>query len=594
MYKIYCMNTSSSSPRRTYHVSPHGSDTASGSPDHPFRSIQHAAEQAQPGDTVRIHAGIYRERIDPPRGGHSVEAPITFEAAGDGEAVICGSEIVSGWCHEAGGIWRVDLPAELFGAHNPFSISIAGDWFNPMDRPHHTGDVFVNGDWLEEAPALTALESGTWFAVVENGITRLRAHFGDANPNEKLTEVTVRHVVFYPSRTGVNFITLRGLTFRHAACNWAPPTAEQPALVGTHWSKGWVIEDNRISHARCVGVSLGKYGDAFDNTSKDTAKGYVGTIERALKNNWDFDHIGSHTVRRNHISHCEQAGIVGSLGAIRSLISENHIHDIHVHRLFTGAEQAGIKIHAAIDTRIEGNHVHHTTRGIWMDWMAQGTRISRNLCHHNREDDLFLEVNHGPCVVDRNLFLSAVAVRNWSEGTVFLHNLFAGKILPLSELSRETPWHPAHQTQLAGIDYIRGGEDRYVNNLVLEPSALEAMDDRDRPIRGEARNPETQVRPSVVEGNALLPLESVRLFPENDGWRLELNPEAWKSLSGVKEVHSASLGIIQPTGLPVEDADGGPFGIECDIANGPWTDATRLPGPFARDAQSTFRLQPLL
>src|SRR4030065_402498 len=63
----------------------------------------------------------------------------------------------------------------------------------------------------------------------------------------------------------------------------APPTAEQVGLVGTHWSKGWIIEGNIISHSICSGIALGKYGDEFDNASRDTAEGYVKTSERALK-----------------------------------------------------------------------------------------------------------------------------------------------------------------------------------------------------------------------------------------------------------------------------------------------------------------------
>ncbi len=51
---------------------------------------------AQPGDTVTVHAGVYREEIDPPRGG--VEGkPIVFQAAAGEKVVIMGSEIVSGW-----------------------------------------------------------------------------------------------------------------------------------------------------------------------------------------------------------------------------------------------------------------------------------------------------------------------------------------------------------------------------------------------------------------------------------------------------------------------------------------------------------------
>jgi alpha-L-arabinofuranosidase len=43
------------------------------------------------------------------------------------------------------------------------------------------------------------------------------------------------------------------------------------------------IENNEISYSTCVGITLGKYGDQWDNTSQDTAEGYVETIWRALE-----------------------------------------------------------------------------------------------------------------------------------------------------------------------------------------------------------------------------------------------------------------------------------------------------------------------
>ena len=99
----------------------------------------------------------------------------------------------------------------------------------------------------------------------------------------------------------------------HAATPWAPPTAEQIGLVGTHWSKGWIIENNTISHSKCVGITLGKYGDEWDNKS-ESVEGYIQTTQRALENGWDEKRIGNHLVRNNHISYCGQAGIAGSLG----------------------------------------------------------------------------------------------------------------------------------------------------------------------------------------------------------------------------------------------------------------------------------------
>ena len=151
-------------------------------------------------------------------------------------------------------------------------------------------------------------------------------------------EINVRQTVFYPEKTGINYITVRGFTLEDAATPWAPPTAEQIGLIGAHWSKGWIIENNTISHSICSGISLGKYGDQWDNTSANSAEGYVKTIERALADGWSKENIGHHIVRNNTISHCEQTGIVGSLGAAFSTVTGNTIYNVHMHQSFGGAD----------------------------------------------------------------------------------------------------------------------------------------------------------------------------------------------------------------------------------------------------------------
>ena len=204
--------------------------------------------------------------------------------------------------------------------------------------------------------------------------TTIWAQFKGLNPNEQVVEINVRKTVFYPHKAGINYLTVRGFTMRQAATNWAPPTAEQVGLIGTNWSRGWIIENNTISHSRCCGIALGKHGDKFDNTSADTAEGYVATIHRALQNGWTRENIGHHVVRNNHVSHCEQTGIVGSMGCAFSTVTGNTIHDIHVQRLFSGYEMAGIKFHGAVNVVISGNHVYRTCLGIWLDWMARRPR----------------------------------------------------------------------------------------------------------------------------------------------------------------------------------------------------------------------------
>ena len=47
-----------------FHVSTLGNDTNAGTQAAPLRTIQHAADLAQPGDVITVHEGVYRERIN--------------------------------------------------------------------------------------------------------------------------------------------------------------------------------------------------------------------------------------------------------------------------------------------------------------------------------------------------------------------------------------------------------------------------------------------------------------------------------------------------------------------------------------------------
>jgi alpha-N-arabinofuranosidase len=463
---------------REFHVALSGADTHPGSAAKPWRTIGHASAQALPGDTITVHAGIYRESIDPPRGGGSDASRIVYQAAPGERVEIAGSEIVTGWKPLDGGIWQVELPNSFFGGFNPFADLIHGDWFVPLKREHHTGAVYLDGHWRREAASLEELqaaggEAELWFGRVDGETTMIWACFGQTDPNQGNVEINVRRTVFYPARPGINFITVRGFVLRHAATPWAPPTAEQPGLIGTHWSKGWIIEGNTVCYSRCTGITLGKYGDEYDNTGGGT-EGYIATVKRALTNGWNRETVGSHIVRKNIVCHCEQAGIIGSLGAAFSEISGNVIHDIHVHRLFQGEEQAGLKFHGAVDSVLRGNRIFRCYRGIWLDWMTQGTRVTGNLCHDNVTHDLLSEVNHGPYLVDHNVFLSVGSLDNFSNGGAFAHNLFAGKIERHAYHQRETPYLLPHATGIAGFFGSLGGDDLFLNNLVVDWEGLAA------------------------------------------------------------------------------------------------------------------------
>jgi len=591
---------------REFHVSVNGSDSNAGSASKPFKTISAAAQVAQPGDAITVHEGIYRERVTPPRGGESDAKRIVYQAAPGEKVEIRGSEVVKNWEKVQDNVWKVTLPNTFFGNFNPYSDLIHGDWFNARGRQHHTGAVYLNGEWFDEAAKMDdvlkpAGNTPLWFGKVDQENTTIWAQFKGVNPNEQRVEINVRRAVFYPEKPGRNYITVRGFIMRHAATQWAPPTAEQIGLIGTHWSKGWIIENNVISHSKCTGITLGKYGDKWDNTSSNTAKGYVKTVERALENGWNKETIGHHIVRNNTISHCEQAGIVGSLGAVFSRITGNTIHDIYVRRLFTGAEMAGIKIHAAIDVEIARNRIYRTCRGLWMDWMAQGTRITGNLCYDNSEEDLFVEVNHGPFLVDNNLFLSRISLRDMSEGGSYVHNLMTGKITS-QPAGRSTPYHQAHATTLAGLSNTKGGDNRFYNNILVgrgKPPAdagfgLWVYDAREFPLQTGGNVYYNGARPYSKETNPLVLSGSdpkVRVVEEGDRVFLHFAAGQESEQAVTTLVTTEILGKALISKLPYENPDGSPLTIDMDYFGAKRKAARPTAGPFENPGQGELKLK---
>ena len=481
------------------HVATTGSDRADGSAERPLRTINHAAQLARPGDTVIVHAGVYREWVRPRFGGLSDQRRITYTAAPGEHVVIKGSERPTGWQLVDGTVWRTTVPNTLFGDFNPFAEEIDGDWIVYADASSpkkHLGAVYLNGtsfyevtardavshpplrtevndDWTGVTekvpePARTQL---VWFAEVQDEATTIWANFQGADPNTNTVEINVRRSVFYPTEHHVDYITVRGFELAQAASPWAPPTADQPGLIGPNWAKGWIIEDNRIHDAKCAAISIGKEASTGHNdaTVRRDKPGYQYQLESvfaARQIGWDRDHVGSHTIRGNIIFDCGQAGIVGHLGCAFSTIEDNHIYNIALKREFYGYEIAGIKLHAAIDVIIRHNRIHNCSLGTWLDWQAQGTRVSRNVLYDNRRD-LFVEVSHGPYLVEHNVFASPASLELFSQGGAFVNNLVCGTVSLEPVLDRPTPFHVPHSTEVGGYAAIYGGDDRHVGNIYL-------------------------------------------------------------------------------------------------------------------------------
>ncbi len=483
---------------RIYHVSKTGSDRNPGTEAAPFLTIQRAADAAQAGDRVVVHGGVYREWVRPRNGGMSDSCRIVYEAAAGEHAVIKGSERVTGWSRVAGNVWKVSLDCGFFGDFNPYTHPVKGDWIvAPTDCEVHVGEVYLNGRSFYEAASLEevmeparryASRLGTWggrreeilrpedtvyqwCCETEGDITTIYANFQGADPNEEETEINVRKACFFPERTGVNYITVRGFEMMHAATSWAPPTAMQEGLLGPNWARGWVIEDNDIHDSKCSGISIGKEGSTGENefTKYHRKPGYQYQMEavfRARNIGWARERVGSHVIRGNVIHDCGQNGIVGHLGCVFSEIYGNEIYNIAVKQEFYGHEIAGIKLHAAIDVQILHNYIHNCTLGTWLDWQAQGTRVSGNIYDGNNRD-LMVEVTHGPYLVDNNIFTSPYAFDNAAQGGAYVHNLCCGFTNSYPVPDRATPYHLPHSTEVLGTAPTYGFDDRWYQNIFV-------------------------------------------------------------------------------------------------------------------------------
>ena len=198
---------------REIHVAKTGNDGNPGSVESPYLTIGKSAEEAQPGDTVVVHAGTYREWVKPRRGGRDESRRIVYRAAAGEDVLVKGSEQIASWVNQGGGVWIVQLPQRFFGAYNPYALNLSGGWLH-YGQWLHRGDVYLNGEALCErkSPEEVKQQANTWCCRATDANTTIWANFGKANPNALLAEINVRESVFMPAQSGLGYIVVSAFT----------------------------------------------------------------------------------------------------------------------------------------------------------------------------------------------------------------------------------------------------------------------------------------------------------------------------------------------------------------------------------------------
>ncbi len=384
---------------KTYFVAgtaPNSCDLNPGTKAEPFRTIGRSAQVLRPGQRVVVAGGVYRERVQPARGGTSPSRMISYQAAPGEEVIIRGSRVVSGTWQRSGRtgrVWRLDLDNEGLGEDSPFATPNVSEaqfdimpWAEPLrgTKPYTLpcGLVFQDGRRLIQCSTRSELTRLPGYYFVRPGGRMLYVHLLDAeDPNTVGMEITVHRDVFAPAKPGLGYLHVKGFTIEHAGNPFSFP---QFGALSTTRGHHWLIEDNIIRQTNGLGIDLGSQH---------------GTLPQPRK------HPGWHIVRANTVTECGVCGIAG-VACANNLIEANILHGNAFHDVEGYFETAAIKTHHNVNTVIRRNVIENTLHGsgIWMDFANRNSRCTENVITggYTMFGGIFIEASRVPNLIDRN------------------------------------------------------------------------------------------------------------------------------------------------------------------------------------------------
>jgi hypothetical protein len=155
----------------TLHVQPTGSDGSNCSSGNPCRTVAYGVSKAAAGDTVIVHAGVYRERIRVTQSG-SADAPITINA--DGDVEVDGFIVDGNWIYIVG--FRIDQGC-LAGALQDTSCRYKGAGGDPNGYGFWVAGSYVTirGNYVTGTLWSGVYVRGSYNQIVNNRFIRIGA-----------------------------------------------------------------------------------------------------------------------------------------------------------------------------------------------------------------------------------------------------------------------------------------------------------------------------------------------------------------------------------------------------------------------------------
>jgi len=417
----------------TYHVNQaaaNAADSNSGAEHAPWKTVSRAAAAAelQPGDTVLIHSGVYREHVEVKVSGRPRQ-PVTFSAAPGARVVLKGSELARGpWEKLAE---QADVPEPYPNAFSRvWRISLGDEFFTDarfqgcyQDRTRRwVSQVFVNDNKPLQRIGVDPIyknEEYLKLAIVGRGVRDMieDSFFFDSSdqnlyvkmasePAWYSIEVGVRGFVL--TAENVHDVVIRGLEMRHN---------RQP---GGQWSMVSIGQCERVELEDCK-----IYGSDFCGLG-------LGRSRKCVVRRCDLSYNGNTGLGMGECEDC--------LIEYCTLLRNNY------RRFHAGWHAGGMKcIPSNVRCTIRGCEVAYNiaSDGIWFDYDNADIRILGNVSHHNGGAGIFFEINKGGGIIADNLVFGNRGrgiYTSGSQNTWIIHNTVAGNESGIVCMPRGDDW----------------------------------------------------------------------------------------------------------------------------------------------------------
>jgi alpha-L-arabinofuranosidase len=550
--------------KKIYHVSannPKASDQNDGSEDHPFLTINHAAQVVNAGECVYIHSGIYRELVRPFHSGNSPDSMITYQAAPGEEAVLRGSRVISTkWIlsvdpHDSlAAAGSLKLNEELGFPANSYSkqimmTSVSENLFEnryfPLKTANTTDAEFDLMNWATRwkgripytLPRCLLFEDGQRMAqlaayedlvripgsywVAPDGKTIHIHAFGKDDPNNHMFELATQHHIIQPQTIGLGYIHIKGLTLEHCANGFLRSGEGALFTMGGHH---WIIEDNTVRQINALGIEVGS--SAFESRDPRNPINVSAQAQRPLQGQTRSTtqpvnpNLGHNIIRGNIVSDCGTAGIRG-LSVVYALVENNYISNCGWQDAEFHWEVAGIKLLGARGTIVRNNYISHMLGGcgIWLDFNNQNSRITGNVLVDIKtvQGAIFIEASQVTNMVDNNILwnVNGEGVRLAdTDNALVVHNLLAN----VSE--EQVVARVATDRSLGGRKLTSKG-NHILNNIIVNPGKPVLAEDPTNiadynfylsTIAGRTVMKDPGLNSKVIQGEISLDEEKLDLF----------------------------------------------------------------------------------